>query len=135
MTDIMKLARIELIIIPIFIFFKAIRPKVLDSAAPEIFKITLLSLPNFFEAVIGTLTLTGVGLLINDRLSQAQQLKPKFIYIIAVVLAACYVIAQELNLITLRANGTTDPFDVLFSIIGLAVGYATILYVKPIIQY
>ncbi len=131
MTDIMKLARIELVIIPIFIFFKAIRPKMLDSAAPEFFKITLLSLPNFFEAIIGTLTLTGVWLLLNDRLNKTSQLKPKIIYIIAVILAGTYVISQELNLINIRTNGTVDPYDVLFSGIGLLVGFCITLYIKP----
>lgn len=132
MTVIMKLARIELIIVPIFIFFKYIRPTILDSASPKFFKIILLSLPNFFEAVIGTLTLTGLLLIINDRLNK---ILPKFIYISAVVLTSFYVILQELNLITIRGNTTCDKNDLIFLLIGLILGYLIILYVKPRIRY
>ncbi|WP_350292912.1 hypothetical protein [uncultured Croceitalea sp.] len=130
LMDIMKLARIELVIIPIFIFFKYIRPGVLKSKAPEFFKITLLSLPNFFEAIIGVLTLTGIILLINDRLKK-HQIKPKILYIIAVALAAAYVILQELNIINIRTNTTFDSNDIIFSILGLIFGYWIIQYIKP----
>lgn len=80
-NDLMKLARIELFIIPIFILFKFIRPKVLESASPEILKIIILSIPNFFEAIIGTLTLTGVFLFLKDQLKIKRQISPKLIYI------------------------------------------------------
>ena len=130
----MKLARIELIIIPIFVFFKYIRPGVLKSGASDFFKITLLSLPNFFEAIIGILTLTGVILLMNDRLNKKYQVGPKIIYIIAVALAAMYVILQELNIINIRTNTTFDQNDLIFSAIGLVIGYLIILLVKPRIR-
>ena len=133
-TDIMKLARVELIIIPVFVFFKYIRPTVLESASPEIFKIILLSLPNLFEAVIGTLTLTGVILIINDQLNKKHQIPTKFIYIIAVILTAVYVVAQELNIVNIRANTTFDHNDLIFSVIGLTIGYLIVLYIKPRIQ-
>ena len=131
MMDIMKLARVELIIIPIFIFFKYIRPTVLKSASPEFFKITLLSLPNFFEAIIGTLTLTGVILIINDWLKKKRQVKPKIIYKIAVVLAGILVISQELNIINIRTNTTMDQNDLIFSVLGLIFGYWIVLRIKP----
>jgi len=69
MADLIKLARVELILVPIFIFFKYIRRNVLENTSSEFFKIVLLSLPNFFEAIIGTLTLTGGILLNNDQLN------------------------------------------------------------------
>ncbi len=94
MADIMKLARVQLIVIPIFIFFKYIRPNVLQSKTLDIFKIAVLSLPNFFEAIIGVLTLTGVILLINDKLNNELQIQPKLIYLIAVVLSGVFVISQ-----------------------------------------
>ena len=131
MTDIMKLARIELIIIPVFIFFKYIRPDVLKSEAPNFFKMMLLSLPNFFEAIIGTLTLTVVILLVNDKLNERHQIRLKIVYFIAVVLAGVYVILQELNIINIRTNTTMDLNDVLFSIIGLVIGYSIIVFVQP----
>ncbi len=131
MTDIMKLARVELIIIPIFIFFKFIRPSVLESESPEFFKMTLLSLPNLFEGIIGTLTLSGVILIINNLLNKKHQIKPKIIYIIAVILAGVYVIAQELNIINIRTNTTFDRNDLTFSVIGLIIGYSIVVFIKP----
>ncbi len=131
MKDIMKLARIELVIIPIFIFFKYIRPTVLNSASPEFLKITLLSLPNFFQAVIGTLTLTEVGLIINDRLNKKYQIKTKLIYQLAVLLTGILVVSQEMNIINIRTNATMDPNDLIFSAIGLIVGFWIILAVRP----
>ena len=134
MKDLMKLAHLELIIIPIFIFFKYIRPYVLQNTSSEFFKITVLSLPNFFEAIIGTLTLTGVILLINDQLNKKYQIRPKTIYIIAIVLAGVLVVSQELNIINIRTNTTKDPNDVIFSIFGLVVGFSIIVYIKPKIK-
>lgn len=131
MADIMKLARVELIIIPIFIFFKYIRPAVLKSESPEFFKIVLLSLPNFFEAIIGTLTLTGALLIINNWLNKTHQRKLKIIYIIAVVLTGILVISQELNIINIRTNTTMDQNDLIFSTIGLIIGYLIVLRIKP----
>ena len=133
MTDIMKLARVELIIIPIFIFFKFIRPSVLKSESPEIFKIALLSLPNFFEAIIGTLTLTGIGLVVNDKLNKKYQIRPRLIYILAVTLAGIYVSTQELKIHNLGGNNVYDVNDLIFSFIGLIIGYWIVFRIKPII--
>lgn len=131
MKDIMKLARIELLIIPIFVFFKYIRPKILTETSPDFLKITLYSLPNFFEAVVGTLTLTGVGLMINDRLNEQYQTKPKVIYIMAVLLAGIFVSTQELKIHNLGGNNVFDKNDLIFSFIGLIIGYWIILRIKP----
>ena len=127
----MKLARVELIIIPLFIFFKFIRPRVLTNTSPEFLKITLFSLPNFFEAVIGSLTLTGIGLIINDRLNKKHQIRPKFIYKLAVILAGIYVSTQELKIHNLGGNNVFDKNDLIFSFIGLIIGYWIILRIKP----
>lgn len=131
MKDILKLARVEIFIIPIFVLFKYIRPSVLKSTAPEFFKVTLLSLPNFFEAIIGTLTLTGVILMINSRLNNKYEIRPKVIYLVAVLFAGVYVIAQELNIISTRTNATMDVNDIIFSVIGLIIGFSIVLYIKP----
>ncbi|MDT0554468.1 hypothetical protein [Patiriisocius hiemis] len=134
MKDIMKLARVELIIIPIFILLKYIRPSILESESPEFFKLILLSIPNFFEAIIGTLTLTGIGLIINDKLKVKHQLKSKFIYIIALVLTGIYVSTQELKIHNLGGNNVFDKNDLIFSFIGLIIGYWIIMRIKPIIN-
>ena len=130
-ADTLKLARIQIVITIVFIFFKLIRPSALESTSFEFFKIVLFSLPNFFEAIIGILTLTGIGLIINDRFDKKHQIKPKSIYILTVVLSGTYVILQELNIIDIRTNTTMDPNDIIFSIVGLIVGYLIIQYIKP----
>ncbi len=132
--DIMKLTCVELIIIPIFVFFKFIRPIVLKSNSPDFFKIALLSLPNFFEGIIGTLTLTGIGLIVNDKLSKQNQIKPKLIYVLAVVLAGIYVTTQELKFHNLGGNNVYDVNDLIFSFIRLVLGYLIVLRIKPCIE-
>ena len=134
MMDIRKIARVQLFIIPIFILLKFIRPAILESESPEFFKIVLLSIPNFFEAVVGTLNLTGVGLIINDKLNIKHQLRPKIIYIIAVILAGLYVSTQELKIHNLGGNNVFDRNDLIFSFIGLIIGYSIIIWLKPIIK-
>ncbi len=130
MRDISKLARIQIVFILLFAFFKFIRPTVLDSNAPEVFKIILLSLPNFFEGVIGTLVLTAIGLYLNARVL-TKQIKRQLIYIMATILAAIYVITQELKIHNLGGNNVFDINDIIFSIIGLGVGFTMIIIIKP----
>lgn len=130
MRDISKLARIQMVFILLFAFFKFIRPTVLVRNAPEIFKIILLSLPNFFEGVIGTLVLTAIGLYLNARVL-TKQIKRQLIYIIATILATIYVITQELKIHNLGGNNVFDINDIIFSIIGLAVGFTMIMIMKP----
>lgn len=132
MNDIQKIARIQIIIIVLFVFFKFIRPAVLASNASEVFKLILLSLPNFFEGVIGVLILTAIGLYLNNKvISTQKQLKPKFIYILALVMASIYVISQEFKLHNLGGKNVFDKNDVFFSIIGLITGFSIIVYIKP----
>ena len=132
MNDILKLARIQIGIIVVFAFFKFIRPSVLESNAPSIFKTILLSLPNFFEALVGICTLTAIGLYINSKmLPLERQLKHHLIYIIAVIITAIYVLTQEFKIHNLGGNNVFDINDVLFSGIGLLVGYIIILWIQP----
>ncbi|WP_299220518.1 hypothetical protein [uncultured Aquimarina sp.] len=132
MTDILKLVRIQILLIILFVVFKFIRPAVLNSSSPEWIKITLLSLPNFFEAVIGTLILTGIGLYLNLRiLSRKRQIKRNLIYVIAPVLGGIYVISQELKLHNLGGDNIYDSNDLIFSVIGLITGYLIVILIKP----
>ena len=130
-ADILKLARFQILLIVMFIFFKSIRPTILNSTSPDFFKTTLLSLPNFFEAVIGTLILTGIGLIINDKLNKKKQIRLTFLYVFAIILSGILVITQELNIIHIRTNTTFDRNDLIFSVIGLIIGYAFVLFIKP----
>lgn len=132
MTDISKLVRIQILFIVLFILFKAIRPAVLKSNSPEWIKISLLSLPNFFEAVIGTLILTAIGLYLNFKLfHKKKQINRKIIYVIAPVLGGIYVITQELKIHNLGGKNIYDRNDIIFSVIGLIIGYLIVIWLKP----
>ena len=77
MADLFKLVRIQVLLFILFAIFKFIRPTVLKSDTIEGIKVVLLSLPNFFEAFIGTLLLTGMGLYINAHfLSKKKKSNP-----------------------------------------------------------
>ena len=132
MNDILKLARIQIVVILLFVFFKFIRPPVLESNSSEWIKIALLSLPNFFESIVGILILTGIGLYLNHKvLSLNKQVKPTMIYVLALALAGIYVITQELKIHNLGGNNVYDKNDLIFSIIGLLIGFLIVIVIKP----
>ena len=132
MNDIRKLVRIQIGVVILFILMKAIRPTVLESDALNIFKTFLLSFPNFCEAIVGVITITGIGLYVNNRwVKSAKQIKEQTIYAVATIMAAIYVILQEFKFHNLGGNNVYDPMDVAFSIAGLVVGYGIVFYMKP----
>ena len=129
-ADIRKLARIELLVILAFVFFKAIRRSVLATEAPEFFKLFLLSFPNFCEAIVGILTLTMLGLYFG----RGKEINNNLIYTVATVLAAVYVITQEFKIHNLGGKNIYDPNDVIFSLVGLVFGYLIVYRLKPTIS-
>jgi len=131
MVDILKLARIQIVLTVLFIVLKLIRPSVLQSDAPEFFKLFLLSAPNLFEGIVGTFVLTGLGLFLNDKLELKNQIKPNILYLLAVVLAGIYVITQEFKIHNLGGRNIYDQNDVIFSFIGLIIGYSIVVYIQP----
>ena len=131
MADIRKLVRLQILFTVLFIFFKFIRPPILKSESPEFFKNILLSLPNFFESVIGVLIVTGIGLVLNDRLIKKYQIGLKTIYIVSVIMAGIYVITQEFKIHNLGGNNVFDKNDLIYSVIGLLIGFSIILWIKP----
>jgi uncharacterized membrane protein YadS len=131
MADISKLVRLQIVLVVLFIFFKAIRPSALNSDSPEQFKTMLLSLPNFFESVIGTLLLTAIGLVLNSKLNAARQVRPQIVYIVAVAAGGVYVVTQELKIHNIGGENVYDQNDVIYSLIGLVSAYLMIIYKKP----
>ncbi|WP_299188462.1 hypothetical protein [uncultured Aquimarina sp.] len=132
MKDILKLARIQFALIALFVFFKLIRPSILKNNSPEWVKTTLLSLPNFFEAVIGVLILTGIGLYLNLRvLNEKRRIKRNLLYAIVPIIGGVYVITQEMKIHNLGGNNVYDINDIIFSVIGLLIGYLFIVITKP----
>lgn len=130
MEDLHKMARWQLLTLVVFVIAKAVRPSVLESQAPEFVKLFLLSFPNFCEAIVGILTLTMLGLYTNSKLKWRNE----SIYLAAVLLAAIYVITQELKIHNLGGTNIYDPNDVLFSVIGLCFGFLLISRMKPQIK-
>lgn len=131
MRDILKLARIQIVFVLLFILLKIIRPSILNSNSPELFKTISLSLPNFFEAVIGTLIITGIGLYLNMKLLNKKRINLTIIYILAPIIAAVYVLTQELKIHNLGGENVFDKNDMLFSVIGLLVSFLLVLWIKP----
>ena len=132
MRDLLKLARIQIVFIALFAFFKLIRPSVLESNAPEWMKLTLLSLPNFFEAVVGILILTCLGAYLNRRvLNEKWQIGRNPLYALVFIIGSIYVITQELKIHNLGGHNVFDENDIVFSIFGLITGILIVISVKP----
>ncbi len=129
MSDIIKLARIQIIVIAIFFIMKKfVRPFVLESDFHPLADIIVYSFPNLCEGIIGVLSATYVLLYLNLR---SLRWSEKAIYLIATFLAGVYVITQEFKIHNIGGNNIFDPYDVLFSIIGLLIGLGIILSIKP----
>ena len=132
MNDILKLARIQIVLIALFVFFKFIRRSVLESHPSEWIKITLLSLPNLFEAIIGVLILTSIGIYLNLRvLREKWRINRVLLYLIVPILGGIFVITQELKIHDLGGKNIFDKNDVVFSIMGLIIGVLIVILIKP----
>ena len=104
-----------------------LRPFVLENDYPDIFQIVVLSLPNFSEAVMGTLLLTGILLQLRQFLrDKLKPFKTTYVYLNAVILSAIYVISQEFKLHNIGGNNVYDPYDLVASIIGLILTHMTL---------
>ena len=97
-----------------------LRPWILENGLSEFVLTLTYSIPNFLEAIIGTLTLTGILLQIqqyfNNKIGTIKEIN---IRILAVVIAAIYVLSQELKFHNLGGNNVYDPNDLIASIVGL----------------
>jgi len=108
--------------ISLFVFNKfLVRPWVLGAGLPAFFDVLVNSLPNLSEAIVGTLLLTGIGLRLRARSSgRLGDLPDSVVYRLAILVSGVYVLSQELKLHNLGGNNIYDPWDLLFSVIGLA---------------
>ncbi len=133
MPDISRLIRIQIGVLLLFVFMKGVvRPFVLAQDLPVFFDIFVLSFPNFCEAVAGVLSLTYIGLVVNQRwVRPARRLNESWIYPGATIAGGIYVILQEFKIHNLGGANVYDPYDVLFSVIGLITVYGLLLYLKP----
>ncbi len=106
-----------------FLFFInkfAVRPWVLGHDTPQFLKIIVWSIPNFIEAVFGSILVTG-GLfyLQNNVVSVPKRLTDISIYVIAVSFASIYVLTQEIKWHNLGGRNVYDPNDFIASILGV----------------
>ncbi len=107
-----------------------LRPYVLASDFPEAVNIFVLSFPNFCEAICGSLLLANIGLSLKSRFTWA--LKNKHIYFASTLFAAVYVLTQEMKIHNLGGRNVYDPFDLLFSVIGLLIAAVILGNVKQV---
>lgn len=93
----------------------------------EILQVATYSIPNFIEAIIGTLIVTGI--LFQVRLHFNQKLgfiKDVQVKLLAVGIASIYVITQELKFHHLGGDNVYDPYDLIASVLGLILTFAII---------
>jgi hypothetical protein len=108
-----------------------LRPFVLDNDLDGFTNVFVLSFPNLCEAILGTLLLTNIALVVNTKWFKEYRIKTFFIYPTVVLLAAIYVITQELKIHNLGGRNVYDLNDVLFSIIGLFLALVYLLIKRP----
>ena len=108
------------VIIALVVSKSWLRPWARRVEAHEYVQIFLGSFPNFLEALIGMVALTGIIMAIRHNASGSMaRLKDASIYLMATALAAIYVITQEVKLHSIGGTNVYDPYDVAASIIGL----------------
>lgn len=109
----------------LFILLKIlIRPWIKEHQVPEFFLIISNSFPNYVEAYLGTFTIASFILIGKLKgYSLLKNLGNQMIYLVSLMLAAVYVITQEMNFHSLGGNNIYDFNDIVASVIGLVVIY------------
>ncbi|AZQ59679.1 hypothetical protein EJ994_13005 [Maribacter sp. MJ134] len=132
MKDIRTNLRIMFLVVMCYLLNKyMLRPFVLDNGLDGFTNVFVLSFPNLCEAILGTLLLTNIALVVNTKWFKEYRIKTFFIYPTVVLLAAIYVITQELKIHNLGGRNVYDLNDVLFSIIGLLLALVYLLIKRP----
>ncbi len=130
MSDILKLARVQVLFLVVFVALKAARRPLMDLSPPEWVGVFLYSFPNFAEAIIGMMTVTMLLTAANHYLFSGR-IKPAVIYLAATLISAVYVLTQEWGLHSLGGNNVFDIYDVYASVAGLVVALAMLLVIRP----
>ena len=106
-----------------FLFHRYLfRPWVLESYEAGVLVIIANSYPNFLEGIIGSITLGGLGLWFKNRTGKwSPEHETATFFNWVTIVAALYVVTQELNWYTVTRENVYDPYDVIASILGLIV--------------
>jgi len=122
------LLRIQLLIIASYLVIKfLIRPIVIENEYTGLIKTFALSYPNFCEAIAGSIVIAFMLLIINGKFWKKDfRLKEKYIPLISILISGIYVLLQEFKI-----HNIGDPYDVIFSILGLIIAFGLLLYIKP----
>ncbi len=118
-----------------FIVVKSLfRPYVLSQEYGRILEVFVLSYPNFCEAIVGSFVIFALLSLAKGRMIKRKpnlKLNEHYLYLIAIILAGTFVILQEFKIHNLGGTNVYDPYDVLFSVLGLIGAYIILRIVKP----
>ena len=80
------------------------------------------SYPNFLEGIMGSIYLGGLGLWFKNRTGKwSPEHETATFFNWVTIVAALYVVTQELNWYTVTRENVYDPYDVIASILGLIV--------------
>jgi len=127
------LLRIQLLIIASYLVIKfLIRPIVIENEYTGLIKTFALSYPNFCEAIAGSIVIAFMLLIINGKFWKKDfRLKEKYIPLISILISGIYVLLQEFKIHNIGGRNVYDPYDVIFSILGLIIAFGLLLYIKP----
>ncbi len=96
------------------------RPWVIETGQSGFFLAIAYSLPNFIEAIMGTILITGILSYLRLKLpNHLSDLSDTTLFFTATILTATYVLTQEFKLHNVGGNNSYDFNDVLASIAGL----------------
>lgn len=105
-----------------------VRPLIIECEIGGTVLILTNSVPNLFEAIIGTINVAGILSFIRHKYFQYHTIiKDQYIFSAAFILAAMFVITQELKIHNLGGQNIYDPYDLIASIIGLLGIYLVLL--------
>ena len=104
-----------------FLFHRHLfRPWILESYEEGVLDIIANSYPNFLEGIIGSITLGSLGLWFkNGAGTWSPEHETATFFNWVTIVAALYVVTQELNWFTVTRVNVYDPYDVIASVIGL----------------
>jgi len=97
-----------------------LRPWMATNFEPSALLSVAYSLPNFIEAIMGTMLISGILFFLRQRqTNQRFQIADSTIYLTATLMATVYVLTQEFNLHNIGGDNVFDSNDVIASIVGL----------------